>query len=118
MVVDQAITHPVDFDYYLLSHGGLIGTSRPAHYSVIHDENNFAADSLQSLSFALCHIYARATRSVSIPAPVYYAHLVSKRARNHYDPRVGSETGLTSVQEMKEKYIPLHRNQAGNMYFM
>ena len=34
MVVDQAITHPVDFDYYLLSHGGLIGTSRPAHYSV------------------------------------------------------------------------------------
>lgn len=30
-----------------------------------------SSDSLQSLSFALCHVYARSTRSVSIPAPVY-----------------------------------------------
>src|SRR5438128_1092075 len=30
-----------------------------------------SADNLQSLSFALCHVYARSTRSVSIPAPVY-----------------------------------------------
>lgn len=30
-----------------------------------------SADGLQSLSFALCHVYARSTRSVSIPAPVY-----------------------------------------------
>ena len=29
------------------------------------------ADGLQSLSFALCHVYARCTRSVSYPAPVY-----------------------------------------------
>ena len=29
------------------------------------------ADGIQSLSFALCHVYARCTRSVSIPAPVY-----------------------------------------------
>ena len=49
----------------------LLGTSRPAHYNVLHDENNFTPDSLQALSFALCHVYARSTRSVSIPAPVY-----------------------------------------------
>ena len=30
-----------------------------------------SADAIQGLSFALCHVYARATRSVSIPAPVY-----------------------------------------------
>ena len=33
------------------------------------------ADALQALSFALCHVYARSTRSVSIPAPVYCASL-------------------------------------------
>jgi hypothetical protein len=33
-VVDTDITHPVDHDYYLQSHAGIIGTSRPAHYSV------------------------------------------------------------------------------------
>lgn len=26
---------------------------------------------LQAISYTLCHVYARATRSVSIPAPVY-----------------------------------------------
>lgn len=30
-----------------------------------------------------CHTYARCTRSVSIPAPAYYAHLVAFRARYH-----------------------------------
>lgn len=89
-VVDSDVVNPVEFDFYLLSHGGILGTSRPAHYNVLLDENKFTyvflngvatrfsnanvgprADGLQSLSYALCHVYARATRSVSIPAPVY-----------------------------------------------
>jgi len=70
-VVDKDLGHPNEFDFYLQSHGGIIGTSRPAHYSVLYDDNGFDADSMQALSFMLCHVYARATRSVSIPAPVY-----------------------------------------------
>ena len=34
-------------------------------------DRSASADTLQALSFALCHVYARSTRSVSIPAPVY-----------------------------------------------
>jgi eukaryotic translation initiation factor 2C len=40
-VVDSEVTNPVEFDFYLQSHGGLLGTSRPAHYNVLHDENGF-----------------------------------------------------------------------------
>lgn len=40
-------------------------------FSVLYDDNNFNPDSLQKLTFSLCHVYARATRSVSIPPPVY-----------------------------------------------
>lgn len=59
------------------------GTSRPSHYHVLWDDNHFDADELQCLTYQLCHTYVRCTRSVSIPAPAYYAHLVAFRARYH-----------------------------------
>ncbi|KAJ0601803.1 putative Piwi domain, ribonuclease H-like superfamily [Helianthus annuus] len=60
-VVDTKICHPVEFDFYLCSHAGIQGTSRPAHYHVLWDENNFTADEIQSLTNNLCYTYARCT---------------------------------------------------------
>ncbi|KAF7332103.1 Argonaute-like protein [Mycena kentingensis (nom. inval.)] len=122
-VVDREISHPTEFDFYLQAHGGLLGTSRPAHYSVLYDENNFSADALQSLAFALCHVYARSTRSVSIPAPVYYADIVCARAKNHYDPQgtvdfsdsmtqVDDTQIASSLEAFKRGFKPLHQSQS------
>ena len=82
-IVDVGITHPTEFDFYLCSHAGIQGTSRPSHYHVLWDDNDMSADQLQQLTYQMCHTYARCTRSVSIPAPAYYAHLVAMRARFH-----------------------------------
>lgn len=90
-VVDRKICHPTQFDFYLCSHAGIQGTSRPAHYHVLWDENNFTADGLQMLTNNLCYTYARCTRSVSIVPPAYYAHLAAFRARFYLEP--GSESG-------------------------
>jgi len=38
---------------------------------------------IYKLTYYLCHVYARCTRSVSYPAPAYYAHLATDRARAH-----------------------------------
>ncbi|PPQ98553.1 hypothetical protein CVT24_004044 [Panaeolus cyanescens] len=128
-VVDREIAHPTEFDFYLQSHGGLLGTSRPAHYSVLYDENGFSADALQNLSFTLCHVYARSTRSVSIPAPVYYADIVCSRAKNHYDPTgdwdlTGSDvmsmdgsTATSSLDKFQQAFKPLHPSMKHLMYF-
>ena len=35
------------------------------------------------MTYDLCHSYAIATRCISIPAPVQYAHLAAFRARHH-----------------------------------
>ncbi|CAE6417203.1 unnamed protein product [Rhizoctonia solani] len=127
-VVEDVVGHPTEFDFYLQSHGGLLGTSRSSHYSVLYDDNNFTPDGIQAVSFALCHVYARATRSVSIPAPVYYADLVCARAKNHYDPAFGfasgddtetvasGETG-SSVQRYRDNFKKAHDGQRYKMYF-
>ncbi|KAK8771999.1 hypothetical protein V5799_024759 [Amblyomma americanum] len=64
------------------------GTSRPSHYYIVWDDSSFTADELQKLCYYLCHTYASCSRSVSIPAPVYYAHLAAYRARNHVMSKV------------------------------
>ncbi|CAB4439380.1 unnamed protein product [Rhizophagus irregularis] len=80
-VVDMDITHPFEFDFYLLSHAGLHGTSRPTYYQVLYDENGFDANRLQTLSYNLCHTHVCCTRAVSLVPPVYYARLAATRAR-------------------------------------
>lgn len=66
-VIDRDITDPTSWDWYLQSHGGLLGTSRSTHYTVLLgmcllwvnqkallirpvDENNFSADKITSLT--------------------------------------------------------------------
>ncbi|KAK0473906.1 argonaute-like protein [Armillaria novae-zelandiae] len=127
-VVDQAITSPVLFDWYLQSHGGIKGTSRSGHYTVLHDESNFTPDALQSLAFLLCHTFARATKSVSIPAPVYHAHLVCGKAKQHYDPSrpAVSDAGTSGStehecimeQHRSEFKAKVHHNQENIMHWM
>ncbi|KAH9674546.1 protein argonaute MEL1 [Citrus sinensis] len=84
-VVDRMICHPLEFDFYLCSHAGIQGTSRPVHYHVLFDENKFTADNLQKLTNNLCYTYARCTRSVSVVPPAYYAHLAAFRARYYIE---------------------------------
>ncbi|CAI7833324.1 unnamed protein product [Closterium sp. NIES-54] len=54
-IVDKDVTHPFFFDFYMVSHKGLLGTSRPVHYHVLHDENGFTADEIQHLTHSLCY---------------------------------------------------------------
>ncbi|EFJ10806.1 hypothetical protein SELMODRAFT_235430 [Selaginella moellendorffii] len=96
-VVDTEITHPREFDFYLCSHRGLQGTSRPTHYHVLLDQNGFRADQLQTLVNSLCYTYARCTKAVSVIPPAYYAHLVAYRSRLHVDS-VAAGAGSSSAR--------------------
>lgn len=80
-VVDSVITHPFEFDFYLNSHAGIQGTSRPTKYHVLVDENKFGADALQGLTYKMCYLFCRCTRSISVVPAAQYAHLAAFRGR-------------------------------------
>ncbi|KAG5842264.1 hypothetical protein ANANG_G00175790 [Anguilla anguilla] len=113
-----------EFDFYLCSQC-VQGTSRPSHYHVLWDDNCFTADELQLLTYQLCHTYVRCTRSVSIPAPAYYARLVAFRARYHlvdkdHDSAEGSHvSGQSNGRDPQAlaKAVQIHYDTQHTMYF-
>nr|GMD04126.1 protein argonaute 2-like [Ipomoea batatas] len=97
-VVDTVVVHPSEFDFYLYSHYGSIGTSKPTHYYVIHDENRFTSDDLQRLIYNLCFTSARCTKSVSLIPPVFYADLVAYRGRLFQEVISKTECSLSDLR--------------------
>ena len=81
---------------------------------------------LQKLTFELCHLYARATKIVSRPAPVYYAHRAAFLAQYYKDDykedlawEVGSQMSTTSTGSGASSIpdIKLGPNVANTVYF-
>ncbi|XP_055830297.1 protein argonaute 5-like [Solanum dulcamara] len=126
-VVDTKICHPTEFDFYLCSHAGIKGTSRPAHYHVLFDENAFSADAIQNLTNYLCYTYARCTRSVSLVPPAYYAHLAAFRARYYIEDDTdlrsttsGGDGGAGTRERIAAQIRPLpniHANVSNVMFY-
>nr|AAW25407.1 SJCHGC02502 protein [Schistosoma japonicum] len=111
-VVDTNITHPREFDFYICSHEGIQGTSKPSHYHILYDDSNFSSDALQIFSYYLCYAYMRCSRSVSYPAPVYYSHLAAFRARDWL-----SNMSETSVLLDSHDRFKVHVSQTDGMFF-
>jgi len=134
-------------EFYLLSQGGLLGTSVPARYTVLLDEQvkrdekgqklrdatgrlvktPFGSQqTIYNLSFLLCHTQQRATRVVSLPTPVYYAHLVAARGDFHFDcsddeyPQDAHGNPVPQTLDWYRdptRFRPVHGALKGSMYF-
>ncbi|KAJ8955580.1 hypothetical protein NQ318_001410, partial [Aromia moschata] len=79
--VDSVITHPFMQDFYLVSHASIQGVAKPTKYCTLWDDIGMSNDDIEELTYFLCHMFTRCTRSVSYPAPTYYAHLAAARAK-------------------------------------
>ena len=74
------------------------------------------ADQIQELTYYLCHIYSRCERSVSYPAPTYYAHLAAFRAREHHNALI-ADTKNEVADEVERKDIEKMENNTLMNYF-
>nr|AGJ83331.1 piwi [Oncopeltus fasciatus] len=73
-VVDNVITRPERYDFFLVSQSVKQGTVTPTSYSVIYDTLNWKADIMQKITYKLTHIYYNCSCTVRVPAQVQYAH--------------------------------------------
>ncbi|XP_074330533.1 protein argonaute 2-like [Apium graveolens] len=130
-VVDTVVVHPFEFDFYLCSHYGSLGTSKPTHYYVLSDEHNFTSDQLQKLIYQLCFTFARCTKPVSLVPPVYYADLVAYRGRMFQEvlmemqsPHSASSTTSftsstsSSATSFDDTFYKLHSELQNIMFFI
>jgi eukaryotic translation initiation factor 2C len=83
--IDTEITHPNETQFFMVSHQSIQGVSKPTKYCVLKDDSKLSMDKLQTLTYGLCHLFARCNRSISYPAPTYYAHLAAYRGRIYLD---------------------------------
>ncbi|CAH7687749.1 Piwi domain-domain-containing protein [Phakopsora pachyrhizi] len=115
VIVDSGVTHPFHFDWYGLSHAGLLGTSRASHYTVLVDDSKFKPDDIQSLTFQLCFLYSRSTRSVSIATPAYYAHHVCTRAKLLIGNVDFNGSGFTPSSNEKDEAFKNYQGRCGTL---
>lgn len=133
-VVDTTIVHPFDFDFYLCSHYGGLGTSKPTHYCVLWDEHGFGSDPLEKLIYDLCFTFARCTKPVSLVTPVYYADLAAYRGRLYHEAVMGerspaskasvtssssgTSSSISSIGSFEDALYKLHGNLENMMFFV
>lgn len=76
-VVDHTVTSLGGFNFFLVSHAGLQGTSRPTHYHVLMDQCGFGPDLIELMTYWMTYTFARCSRfsiariypSVSLSVP-------------------------------------------------
>ena len=99
----QRVFNRFDFDFYLQAHAGLQGHVKPTHYTVVYDESKLGADEVQQGINTASYLYARATRSVSLIPPAYYADLACERGRCYLNEFLVSEDKTTTTSKGKSK---------------
>ncbi|CAB3398487.1 unnamed protein product [Caenorhabditis bovis] len=83
-VVDKKVVSPYKFDFWLISHHGELGTSRPPHYTVMENSMNLTKDEIYKMCYELTFLSSRVRKPISLPVPVHYAHLSCEKAKEKY----------------------------------
>lgn len=73
-VVDNVITLPERYDFFLVSQTVRQGTVAPTSYNVIHDNMGLNPDKMQILTYKMCHLYYNWSGTTRVPAVCQYAH--------------------------------------------
>ncbi|ULU03789.1 hypothetical protein L3Y34_016926 [Caenorhabditis briggsae] len=84
-LVEDTVTTKNYYDFFLTTQVGQMGLARPTHYYVLHNNWKVPGTFWPTVTHALTYLFCRATTTVNLPAPVLYAHLAAKKAKETMD---------------------------------
>jgi len=73
-VVDDVVTLPERYDFFVVSQSVRQGTVNPTSYNVVKDTSGLRPQHLQGLTYKLTHLYYNWPGTVRVPAVCQYAH--------------------------------------------
>ncbi|XP_062140484.1 protein aubergine-like [Drosophila sulfurigaster albostrigata] len=76
-VVDDGVTLPERYDFYLVSQAIKQGTVSPTNYNVLHDSMGMNADKIQILTYKMTHMYYNWSGTCRVPVVCQYASYTS-----------------------------------------
>lgn len=56
-IVDDVVTMPERYDFFLVSQQVNQGTATPTNYNVLYDTFGLPPDKLQQITYKMCHLY-------------------------------------------------------------
>ena len=103
-VIDNKVCHPRNYNFYMCSLTRMIGTTRPTHYHVLLDENDFTPDDMQELVHLLSYVYQRSTTAIFVVASICYAHLTAV----HMDQFTKLDESLDATSSQEDDFQREH----------
>ncbi|KAL6255908.1 hypothetical protein P5V15_013149 [Pogonomyrmex californicus] len=82
-IVDDVITDPLRYDFFLVSQQVRQGTVSPTSYNVIYDNTGLDAELVQQVTYKLTYLYYNCTSTVRVPALCHYARKLSFLVGRH-----------------------------------
>lgn len=76
-VVDDVVTSPFKYDFFIVSQQVREGTVSPTSYSIISDNTGLDPDIIQNVTYKMTHMYYNCSSTVRVPAPCHYAQKLS-----------------------------------------
>lgn len=95
-VIDDVVTSPFKYDFFIVSQQVRQGTVAPTAYNVISDNSGLEPEIIQQVTYKLTHMYYNCTTTVRVPAQCHYAQKLSTLAGRvlYRPPQSGLENKL------------------------
>lgn len=135
-VVDNGVTQPKYWEFFMAAHFAIQGTAKPTRYVVVLDDiflkdyrhqSPNSAELLENFTHDMSYLFGRATRAVSVCTPAYYADILCTRARAYMsalanpDTRSMIEESIANGRPESQKRVldgKIHPDLARSMYWI